>query len=364
MLDVALRRISFGYGRELVLRDLTAVFPRSSHTALTGPPSCGATTLLRIVAGTLTPRSGEVLIGTRVVNGIRPSRRPLLQVTSRLEVPGRWSVQHALVAAVRTRTLDREDRHREYALAVETWDLGALLERRVGSLSATESARLLCARIDLLKPAILLADRILEGAAATARGPLADQLYRTLRVMGTTVLSAPASRDELAFTDRIAVLEAGRVVQSGAAAEIFAAPVSEAAAVATGDYDAIPITIRGRTVESVIGAWELADDPPFQGAGVALVRPSDFSEARAGEESDLVFGVEEAGFTDGHWIARGILSGALSLRVELPASARVHKGRLMALRYDPRRFRLLPRESAPVQATVPTDVVPPMRETR
>ena len=133
---------------------------------------------------------------------------------------------------------------------------------------------------------------------------------------------------------------------------------------AIGEVDAIPVTIRGNSVESVIGSWTV-ESPPFQGSGVALVRPGDFAPALAGEDSDVIFGVEEAGFSGGRWIARGMLSGGVSLRVELPAGANVHKGRLLALRYDPSRFTLIEREhGAVLQTTVPTDVVPPMRETR
>ncbi|MFP5246740.1 MAG: ATP-binding cassette domain-containing protein [Thermoanaerobaculia bacterium] len=358
MLDVVLRRVAFRHDRGFALHDVDLTFPRSTHTALVGPPACGASTLLRLIAGSLRPQSGDVIFGQRRVNDVKASARPLLFATTSLDVSQRWSVQHALVAAVRTRTLDREDRHREYALAAEKWELVPLLERRIGTLSTTEIARVQLARIDLLRPAILLADRVLAGVTQ-----LADAFYRTLRVHGTTVISAPASREELAFTDSVVVLDAGRVVQQGTAAEVFARPENDAAALATGEVDVIPITIRGTTVESVIGSWEV-DPPPFQGSGVALVRPSDFGPAKAGEDSDLIFGVEEAGFANGRWLARGMLSGGVTLRVELPADAAVHKGRLLALRYDPKRFRLLPRETGPLQTTVPTDVVPPLRESR
>lgn len=363
MLDVALRNLAFGYDRELLFRGVNALFPRSSHSAIVGAPGCGASTLLKLIAGTLKPQSGEIVIGARVVNDLKTARRPLLYATSELDVPGRWSVQHALVAAVRTRTLDREDRHRDYALAAQAWQLETLLERRIDSLSSTERSRVQCARIDLLKPGILVADRLLERVSAASRDRIADAFYRTLRVMGTTVIFAPSARDELAFTDRIVVLDQGRVVQSGGAAEIFANPINDAAAAATGEFDLIPITIRGKSVESVIGFWEVSE-PQFQGSGVALVRPTDFVQTKPGEDSDLVFGVEEAGFANGRWIARGLLSGAISLRIELPAGAHVHKGRLLALNYDPSRFRLLPRETEARQTSVPTDVVPPMNETR
>ena len=79
-----------------------------------------------------------------------------------------------------------------------------------------------------------------------------------------------------------------------------------------------------------------------QGSGVALARPEDFSIAAAGEESDLIFGIEEASFRDGRWIATGILTGAINLRVALPGDLAVHKGRLVPLRYDSSRFVLLP----------------------
>jgi ABC-type Fe3+/spermidine/putrescine transport system ATPase subunit len=363
VLDVAVRNLTFRHDGGFAIEDVTLAFSQGTHTAVVGPPACGASTLLRLIAGTLRPRSGEIVLGQRRVNEVKSARRPLLLVTSALGVPGRWSVQHALVAAVRTRTLDRQDRHREYALAVEKWELESLLERRLDTLSSTEAARVQLARIELLRPAILLADRLFDAVSAAARTPLADAFYRTMRVFGTTVVSVPSSQEELAFTDDVVVLENGRVLQRGRVAEVFAEPVSDAAALATGDVDVVPVTIRGNTVQSVIGEWEV-DPAPFQGQGIALVRPSDFIVARAGEESDLIFGVEEAGFAGGRWIAHGVLSGDVTLRVELPRDAVVHKGRLMALRYDPTRFRLLPRTTEPLRATIPTDVVPPMAETR
>lgn len=356
VLDVALRNLTF---RDF--RDVTLTFPQSTHTAIVGPPASGTTTLLQLIAGTLRPKAGDIIIGQRRVNDLR--QRPLLLVTSALDVKSRWSVQHALIAAVRTRTLDRIDRHREYTLAAEKWELAPLLERRIDSLSSTEAARVQLARIELLRPAILLADRLFERANAASRTSLADAFYRTMRVSGTTVITVPASRDELAFTDNVVVLDDGAVIQQGRASEVFAQPISEAAARATGDVDVIPIVIKGNTVDSVIGSWQI-EPPPFQGSGVALVRPADFIPARAGEDSDLIFGVEEAGFADGRWIAHGVLSGGVTLRVELPRDAVVHKGRLIALRYDPTRFTLLARQLEPLRATVPTDVVPPMAETR
>jgi ABC-type Fe3+/spermidine/putrescine transport system ATPase subunit len=161
----------------------------------------------------------------------------------------------------------------------------------------------------------------------------------------------------------VVVLDEGRIVQTGATSEVYARPLSDAAAVAVGEADIIPVTIRGTTVDSVIGSWDV-DPPPFQGTGVALVRPADFSPAKPGEESDLIFNIEEAGFRDGRWVARGLLTGGVALRVELPRDTAVFKGRMIALRYDPGRFRLIARTMEALPATVPSDVVPRLRDSR
>lgn len=360
MLELTLTDVRFAYPNFNI--DVTTQFPRSTHTAIVGPPASGASTLLRLIAGELRPRSGDVRIGTRVVTSLKTSRRPLLFVTSALDVSPRWSVQHALVAAVRGRTLDREDRHREYSLAVEQWRLGALLERKIATLSSTERALVQVASIELLKPGIIVADRLFESVNPSLLPSLVDDFHRMLRVIGATVISAPSSAHELGLTDRVVVLRNGRIVQQGSVAEVFANPIDEAAAMATGEVNAIPVTIRGSVVESAIGEWRV-DEPRFAGDGFALARPDDFTIAAKGEESDLIFGIEEASFRDGRWHLRGLLSGGVVLRVSVGRDANVHKGRLLALRFDPLRFRLIAGGTAPL-LTIPTDVVPSLRDSR
>jgi ABC-type sulfate/molybdate transport systems ATPase subunit len=239
------------------------------------------------------------------------------------------------------RTLDREDRLHELNLAATKWHLEGLLTRRLDSLSSTERAYANLARIELLRPGVFVADRLLEQVNPSVLPSVADELYRTLRVLGTTAIVAPASPIELGMVDTLVVLENGRVVQQGVASHVFRHPATEAAARATGEVNAVPVTIRGREVESPIGAWTV-DAPPFEGPGFALARPDDFVVAAPGEESDVIFAVEEASFYGGAWHVRGLVTGAVMLHVTLPGDAAVHKGKLMALRYDAGRFRLVP----------------------
>ena len=336
VLDVALENISL----DERLRGITITFAKSTHTALIGPPGSGASTILRIIAGEIRPASGAVRVGTRNVTTLAMRRRPLLFVTSEIDAPLRWSVRHLLVAAVRQRTLDRTDRHHEYELAIAKWRLARLVDRPLRTLSTSELTLAHLARIELMRPGIVVADRVLERLNPSSLAEIADEFFRTLRVMGATVISAPSSHTELGLTDRVVVLDAGNLVQDGALAAVYRRPNSVASAMATGDVNVIPVRVRGDEVESAIGNWSAK--PPFQGEGVSLARPEDFTIPVPGEESDLIFGIEEASFRGGRWIATGLLTGGLALRVALPPDLSVHKGRLLPLRYDASRFVLLP----------------------
>src|SRR3989442_13171525 len=66
----------------LIIEGVSVVVPKGTHAAVVGPPACGASTLLRVIAGDLRPAAGEVRIGSRVVNDLPRRRRPLLYVTS------------------------------------------------------------------------------------------------------------------------------------------------------------------------------------------------------------------------------------------------------------------------------------------
>lgn len=358
MLEVSLRAVS-----NFALRDVSLTFAPGSLTAVAGAPASGASTLLRLIAGAMKPAAGEIVFGTRVVNDLRASRRPLLFVTSDIDAPARWSVRHVMVAAVRHRTLDRVDRQHEYNLAVEKWQIGAIVDRSLRALSHSERTMVNLARIELMRPGVLIADRLLERLNPAALSDVIEKFYRTIRVAGTTLIGAPSSAEELASFDGVVVLSNGRVVQQGTVSAVYGQPADEAAARATGEVNVVPVTIAGSLVESVIGGWEVST-PPFQGTGVALIRPDSFAVAEGGAESDVIVAVEEASFDRGRWMIRAMLSGGITLRIALPSALRIHKGKLLALTYDASRFTLIRREMQAPSRSVPGDAVPSMKDSR
>lgn len=332
MLDLTL--VDVAYRREsLRVEGLNARFPASSHTALVGSPASGKSAILELFDGSLRADSGRVLFGGRDVTGSRAGTRPAVHSGRTEDPPQRWSVRHVLVGAARTRRgLDFEDRRDEVDRTASEWGLAPLLDRKLRMLSTHE--RLICrlAQIILLRPAVLLAERLFAGATSGTSDALADRFWRRLRADGVTVLHEISHPAEIGWCDRVALVAGGLVVAAGTPTEVVSRSPSAELAEMVAPSTAIPVRVRGTTVEAPIGSWELAS-PAFEGPGVAIARPWDFSIAPPGEESDFLFGIEEARFLGPRWELTGLLTGGTILKVWVEPEVRPAKGKLLPMRF-------------------------------
>ncbi|HEU5163633.1 MAG TPA: ATP-binding cassette domain-containing protein [Thermoanaerobaculia bacterium] len=362
MLDLAFDAVSLTRG-SFSISGLSAAFPRSTHTALIGPPASGKSTLLALLEGTERPASGRVVIGQRDATRMRASARPLFHTARTAAIPGRWSVRHALVAAARSRRgLDYQDRIEEIEKVAATWSLRDLLDRRARELSSGEALRLRLAQILLHRPAVLLAERLFAPATAGAADALEDRFWGQLRADGCTVVHEISRPEELGWADRAMLVDGGSIVATGAPRDLERAAPTAALAALFGPSSVIPILVVGDEVRSALGNWTL-EEPTFQGNGVALAHPWQFTRARVGEESDFLFGIEEARFLGWAWELSGLVGGATVLRVWVEADEHPSKGRLLPLRFEPARFRLFPSAEDP-RLGVPTDVIPSRSDSR
>lgn len=361
MLDLSVDRISVTRGA-FAIADLSLAFPRGSQTVLIGPSGSGKSTLLAILEGTVRPSSGRVVIGARDATRTGAARRPVVHTFRSQPVPGRWSVRHALVAAARTRRgLDAEDRIAEIERVAAEWELDALADRRARELSTGDALRLRLAQLLLLRPPILLAERLFATATAGTADAIEDRFWRQLRADGCTVVHEIARPEEMGWADRAVVLDGGAVAAEGTPRQVAATAPAPGLAALFGPASAIPIEIEDTEARSALGTWRV-DPAPFQGSGVALAHPWDFTLAAPGDESDFIFGIEEARFLGWTWELTGLVSGGTLLRVWIGADAHPSKGRLLPLRFDPSRFRLFEGGGAP--RPVPTDAVPSRAESR
>jgi ABC-type sugar transport system ATPase subunit len=319
----------------------------SEHVALVGPPASGKSTLLSILHGSVAVSAGSVIVGGREVTGMRASRRPLFHSLHTDPPSGRWSVRRLLIRAARSKAgLSLPERIQTIEEVSDFWGVANLLDRRCRDLSTQELLAARLAQIELFRPAVLLAERMFERATAGAADELEEKFWSLMRVAGCTVVHEVSRPEEIAWADRVVLLERGQVVLEAQPREAYsAAPFALAALLAP--TSSFPVIVRNGQIESPIGFWEISS-PPFEGKGVALVHPADFELAAEGEESDFFINVAEARFFGGRWEIRGTLSGGTMLRVWLPPDQQIRRGKLLPLRLDPQRMRLFPLEDESV----------------
>ncbi|MCA9692931.1 MAG: ABC transporter ATP-binding protein, partial [Myxococcales bacterium] len=205
-------------------------------TAIVGPNGAGKTTLLRIIAGAVRPARGHITIGGR----------PVLDSARGLDLPpearcvGYVPQGYGLFPHLRvidnvafglsfgSRKLTRAARRRSAAALLEALECGHLAERSPRELSGGEAQRVALARALVVEPQLLLMDEPLAALDAPARRALRRFLAAHLRRRERpSIVVTHDPRDVLALDAIVCVLEAGRVVQQGAAAELQRAPASE-----------------------------------------------------------------------------------------------------------------------------------------
>jgi iron(III) transport system ATP-binding protein len=197
--------------------------------ALLGPSGCGKTTTLRLMAGFLKPEAGEIWIGDRCLSSpatvIPPERRRMAMIFQSYALWPHMTVDQNVAYGLRfggAPKADRERRVRDILRAVQLEGYGG---RYPGELSGGQQQRVAVARALVVEPEILLLDEPLSNLDANLREEMRFEIRRLHELFGITTLYVTHDQAEaMVISDRVAVLQHGRVVQIGTAQELFDRP--------------------------------------------------------------------------------------------------------------------------------------------
>ncbi len=227
MAGVRLCQLSKRIGRNLVVDGLTLEVADGEFMVLLGPSGCGKTTTLRIIAGLEAASAGEVYIGQRRVTEVEPKDRNIAMVFQSYALYPHMTVRENIAFGLRLRGLARaaiEQRMRETA---DLLGLAAKLDRRPAELSGGERQRVALGRAIVREPAVFLMDEPLSNLDAKLRAQTRVEIVRLHRRLGATFIYVTHDQVEaMSMADRVAVMNAGRLQQVGAAREIYERPVN------------------------------------------------------------------------------------------------------------------------------------------
>lgn len=202
------------YGSHAAVMDVSFSAAKGEFLTLLGPSGCGKTTILRSIAGFAAAESGRILIAGRDVAGLPPHRRNIGMVFQSYALFPHLTVFENAAFGLRMRNLRKPDRQKRAKAALDTVGLADLASRYPAELSGGQQQRVALARAIAIEPEILLLDEPLSNLDANLRAELRQEIRALQKATAiTTVLVTHDQQEALAVSDRIAVLNGGRLVE-------------------------------------------------------------------------------------------------------------------------------------------------------
>jgi iron(III) transport system ATP-binding protein len=272
---IELHAVAKRFGATPVLVDVELTVPAGSLTAILGTSGSGKTTMMRLIAGFDGIDAGTLAIGGRVMDDGRRTVRPQHRGVGYVPQDGAL-FPHLTVAANVGFGLPRRERPRALAL-LERVGLSALAHRYPHQLSGGEQQRVALARALAVAPSVVLLDEPFNALDASLRTELGREVMQILAEGATTTVLVTHDRSEaLALADRIAVLDAGRIVALDDPRALYGSPADLRAATSIGEANLLAAEFEGELARCALGDVPLAAPVPAADLGARhalLLRP-------------------------------------------------------------------------------------------
>ena len=237
-----------------VMSDLDFRVGRGELVSLLGPSGCGKTTLLRIVAGLTPADAGSVLLDGREITRVPVHRRNISVVFQSYALFPHLTVAENVAFGLRARGAARGDTARPVREALSLVRMSDFADRSVGALSGGQQQRVAVARALIVDPVLLLLDEPFSALDRKLRETMQVELKALLRDRGMTAIFVTHDQDEaMGVSDRIAVMNAGRIEQFATPAELYARP----ATAFVMDFVGLSTRLAGRVAASEAGTLQI-----------------------------------------------------------------------------------------------------------
>ncbi|MDR7423332.1 MAG: ABC transporter ATP-binding protein [Armatimonadota bacterium] len=324
--DVEVRAVTKRFGPVAAVDDVSLTVRGGEFFSLLGPSGCGKTTTLRVIGGFERTDAGEVFIDGRPMGQTPPNRRPTNIVFQRLALFPHYTVYDNVAFGLRMQRLPDAEVRRRTRDALDLVQLPGLENRRISQLSGGQQQRVALARALVNEPRVLLLDEPLSALDLKLRLQMQEELKRLQHRLGTTFIYVTHDQGEaLAMSDRVGVMNAGRLLQVGAPMEIYERPTNRFVANFIGDANLIDGIAGGvergrvtvRVGGGVVGARARGDE--HAGAPVTVcVRPERLRlHASGGPPGALRARIEDRAFS-GYVIKYRLAGDGLRLHAAVP----------------------------------------------
>ncbi|MGH8714481.1 MAG: ABC transporter ATP-binding protein [Casimicrobiaceae bacterium] len=243
---LSIEALTVSYGATRVLDRVSLDVERGEMIALLGSSGCGKTTLLRSIAGFVTPESGAIRVGGKDITRLPPEARETAMMFQSYALWPHMSVADNIAYGLRMRGWAKAAIAARVADMLKLLQLDGFAPRAVTQLSGGQRQRVALGRALAIDPHLLLLDEPMSNLDYKVRLELRHELRALQQRIGITAVYVTHDREEaLTLSDRIAVIDAGRIVQVGAPEDIFHRPTSAFVAGFMGADNSLEVALRG-----------------------------------------------------------------------------------------------------------------------
>ncbi|WP_293761383.1 ABC transporter ATP-binding protein [uncultured Aquitalea sp.] len=222
----------------VVVHDFNMSIEQGEFITFLGPSGCGKTTVLRMIAGFETPTSGAITVGKDDITHLSPQKRGIGMVFQSYALFPNMNVTDNIAFGLKMRKLSSADISRKVAEVIKLVELKGKENHYPHELSGGQRQRVALARALVVEPRILLLDEPLSALDARIRKNLREQIRDIQRRLGLTTIFVTHDQEEaLTMSDRIFVMNQGRVEQEGRAEMVYTQPATEFVARFMGNYN-------------------------------------------------------------------------------------------------------------------------------
>jgi spermidine/putrescine transport system ATP-binding protein len=287
MPSVVLRGVTKRFGDFTAVDDISLELGRGEFFTLLGPSGCGKTTTLRMIAGFEQPTVGEVVIEGEDVAGTPPHKRPTNTVFQSYALFPHMSVEKNVAFGLKRKGVGKDEVEERVAAELRRVGLAREAGRRPSQLSGGMQQRVALARALVNLPKVLLLDEPLGALDLKLRKGLQIELKQIQREVGITFVYVTHDQEEaLTMSDRIAVMNRGKVEQVSDPEEVYERPTTSFVAGFIGVSNLMPAEVSSPGRVKLDSGPEVAGDTRGLAAGegcAAVVRPEKLRVALAGE---------------------------------------------------------------------------------
>ena len=230
------------------VKDTSLEITPGSFVTLLGPPGCGKTTTLRMIAGFESPDEGEIYLGDEAINALTPNKRDTAMVFQSYALLPHYNVFDNVAYGLKLRKVPKDEIRERVMRILDLVELTGMEGRMTNQLSGGQQQRVALARALVIEPSVLLFDEPLSNLDAKLRVSMRTEIRRIQQEVGITAIYVTHDQSEaMALSDNIIIMKNGVVEQMGSPQEIYYHPVNEFVADFIGEANFLKGTMTGTT---------------------------------------------------------------------------------------------------------------------